>query len=79
MTVDYYAETGQIIEALTSEGLSSEADALREAMAKGSTATEILMAIRWHLQQIDRANKSANLTTKRRVRALVKELDKVLS
>jgi hypothetical protein len=45
MAIDYYAETQQIIEALSGEGMRAEADAIRNVMDGGSTATEILMGI----------------------------------
>ena len=77
--MDFYAETRAIAEAFVDEGLSSDAEALQAAMAEGATATEILMRIRWLLQQIDRANKTSNLATKRRIDELLKALDAVLS
>jgi hypothetical protein len=79
MAVDYYGEAQQIVSALKSEGLCSEAEAVRAVLEAGSTATEILMGVRWHLQQILRANQTTDLTTKLRIRRLVEELDKVLS
>jgi hypothetical protein len=79
MAIDYYEEARQIITALKSEGLLAEADAVREVMEAGVTATEILMGVRWQLKQIDGANKTANVVTKRKIRDLVEELNKVLS
>ena len=79
MAIDYYEEARTIINSLEREGLRSEADAVREVMAAGATATEILMGVRWQLQQIERANKTANVVTKRRIRELLQELNKVLS
>jgi hypothetical protein len=79
MATDYYAVTNEIIVALEAEGLTSEATALRDVMEAGSTATEILMGIRWHLQKIDGANRTTNITTKRQIRELITELDRVLS
>ena len=79
MPIDYYAETTRIIDALASEGLSAEGRPLRDVMRDGSTATEILMGVRWHLQEIARANTIISLNTMRAVRELIAELDKVLS
>ncbi len=79
MARDFYAEAEQIADGLASEGLVGEADGLRSVIASGATATEILMGVRWHLQNIDRANKTTNLDIKRKVRDLIAELNKVLS
>jgi hypothetical protein len=79
MAIDYYAEADQIINALNDEGRRAEADTLRDLIAAGSTATEIFMAIRWQLKQIDSANRITNLTTKAKIRDLVAELDRMLS
>ena len=79
MARDFYAETEQVIDALATEGLKEEADGLRNVMAGGATATEILMGVRWHLQNIDRSNRTVNLGTKRKVRELIAELNQVLS
>lgn len=46
MAFDYYAATRQIIDALASEGMGSEAKELRDVIAAGSTSTEILMGHR---------------------------------
>jgi len=79
MATDYYAATTEIIDALVAEGLVSEATALRDVMEAGSTSTEILMGIRWHLQKIDGSNATANINTKRQIRDLIAALDHVLS
>jgi hypothetical protein len=79
MAIDYYAEADQIIRALTAEGFTADANSLRDAIKGGSIGTEILMGVRWHLKQIFSANKITNLTTKRKIRELVAELDRVLS
>jgi hypothetical protein len=79
MSFDYYAEVRAIIDVLSKDGFTADASALREAIEAGSTANEILMAVRWHLQQFEDGNKPVNLGTKRRIRELIKELNKVLS
>jgi hypothetical protein len=48
-------------------------------METGSTATEILMCIRWQLREIDAGRRTLDLTTKRRIHELVAELDKILA
>jgi ABC-type branched-subunit amino acid transport system substrate-binding protein len=77
--MDYYAETHAIAAALASEGLSSDAEALRDAIAAGSTGTEILMHVRWLLRQLDEANKTSSLVTKRKIRDVLAALDRALS
>jgi hypothetical protein len=79
MARDFYAEAERIADDLTSEGLVAEADDLRNVIVTGSTATEILMGVRWHLQNIDRTNKTANVSTKRKIRELLAELNQVLA
>ena len=79
MAIDYYAEADEVMNELDAEGLTVEAESLRNIIAGGSTATEILMGLRWELRQIDDANKVADMTAKRRIRKLIAELDRVLS
>jgi hypothetical protein len=71
MTIDYYAEARELATRIQREGLAAEAQALIDAMDAGSTATEILMALRWHLTEIDQANNISNLDTRRRIRDLL--------
>ena len=75
MSTDCFSETRSLASALDAEGLSSEASALRDALDGGSTGGEILMAVRWHLQAIDHANKPFSVATKRRIRELLRELN----
>jgi hypothetical protein len=79
MARDFYDDAEQIAADLTAEGLVAEANGLRSVIASGATASEILMGVRWQLQNIDRANKTATLGTKRKVRELIAELNKVLA
>ena len=79
MARDFYAEAEEIAAALVADGLVDEAGSLRNVIASGATATEILMGMRWHLRNVDRANKTTNRDLERRVRELIAELDKVLS
>ncbi|MDE0887789.1 MAG: hypothetical protein OSB70_19925 [Myxococcota bacterium] len=51
MARDYYAEAEAVCEELEGLGRSDVADDLRAAIEGGSTATEILMALRWSLEQ----------------------------
>lgn len=51
MATDYYAEANSIARLLESDGEYEVASALREAIAAGATATEILMALRYHCEK----------------------------
>ena len=79
MSTDYYSEVRQIIAQLSSEGLSPEANALKEAMEAGATGTEILTRLRWELRQIDAATRPIGLNTKRKIHELIIALDQALA
>ena len=51
MARDYYAEARAICEELQAAGRDALAEDLLEALEGGSTATEILMGLRWNLQK----------------------------
>jgi hypothetical protein len=70
MARDYYTEASGIARSLEKHGLIIEAQALIDAIDAGSTATEILMALRWHLQRIDESNPAMGLETRCRIRDL---------
>ena len=79
MTMDYYAEAREIARCLERDGLVDDARALRNAIDSGSTGTEILMALRWHLQRIDKARPAAASSESRRhIRSLEAALGAVL-
>lgn len=78
MAMDYYAEAREVARCLQQDGFTAEASTLEEAIDSGSTGTEILMALRWHLQRIDQSNISASLQTRQRIRALVIAVDNAL-
>ena len=75
MARDYYAEAKDLAAILDRDGLPEQAQALVRAIDDGSTGTEILMALRWHLERID--SSKFKLTT--RTRARVRELGKAIS
>ena len=64
MKDDYFTQTEQIIDALESEGLLTEAEEVRDALEGGSSSTEILIGVYSSLNQIDRANRATNVETK---------------
>ena len=49
---DLYAEANKLAVYLDKEGYTAEANALRDAMAYGSTGTEICMSLRFHVSAI---------------------------
>ncbi len=51
MARDYYAEAEAVCQELESAGRADLAADLRAAVEAGSTATEILMALRWKLEE----------------------------
>jgi hypothetical protein len=78
MAPDWYAEARDMARSLDQENLKNEAQSLRDAIDNGSTATEILMALRRQLKRIDQANLSISLEMRGRIRHLVAELALVL-
>ncbi|ANM30463.1 hypothetical protein ABI59_14125 [Acidobacteria bacterium Mor1] len=77
MARDYYAEAEVVCQDLERSGRPDLAQGLRDAKARGSTATEILMGLRWKLQQA--LEEEAGLgSAEVSVRALKKSLDEVL-
>jgi hypothetical protein len=78
MAPDYYAEARDIARSLDQANLKNEAQCLRDAIDNGSTATEILMALRWQLKRVDQANLIISLEVRDRIRHLAAELASVL-
>lgn len=77
--MNYYNEAFVIADALAAEGLVTESKAIRDAIESSSTATEILMRLRWQMQQIHAAKKSLLLHSRRRIESLIAALDRELS
>ena len=65
MALDYYREAIEIAELLETEGYTDESGALKLAVASGATATEILMALRWHLERLGRTGRMNDETSAR--------------
>ena len=65
MALDYYREAIEIAELLETEGYTDESGALKLAVASGATATEILMALRWHLERLGRSGRMNDETSAR--------------
>lgn len=51
--MDLYSQIAEIVDALRDAGETAWADLLANDVQAGSTGTEILMAVRWHLRQVD--------------------------
>lgn len=52
MSFDYLSEGRSIAQELSSSGLTDWQKQIEEAIEFGSTGTEILMGVRWHLSQL---------------------------
>lgn len=65
MTRDYHAEGRDIAARLRQQGLTAEAQSLVDAIEGGSTGTEILMALRWHLDRIEKGGAVKDTDTQR--------------
>jgi hypothetical protein len=74
----YYDRARDIARELTRAGLADDALALEEAIDTGSTGTEIMMGLRWHLRRID-ASHTLEPETRQRVGDLIAELDRALA
>lgn len=73
--MDYYQEARRIAGLLRKEGLAEAASAVEEAIDGGSMATEILMGIRFNLEEV---LPQASETTASQIRSLVKEVTRAL-
>ena len=75
---DSYAEAQDVAASLEGEGLQHEADALRSAVDGGSMATEILMALRFHLRRIETLKSQVSQDTRLRARSLGQAITEAL-
>lgn len=74
---DYYAVARDLIQGLVAEGYPTHASKLQDAIDNGSTGTEILMALRFNLNEI---SKKVSLSPKllALISTLLVELNSVL-
>ncbi len=79
MARDYYQEAETLARFLELEGDHRGALSIRSAIEDGSTATEILMALRFRAQEIIAEGRPENATTRIRVREFVDALNAALS
>jgi len=75
---DYYQEAHRLALLLNQDGLPDWATRFEEAISVGFTATEILMALRWHVQQLKNARLHLSAETRRQLERLLAGLDEVL-
>jgi hypothetical protein len=73
--MDYYSEARRIAGLLRTEGLAAEAAEIENTIDGGATASEILMGIRFHLEN---ASPRASATTSRQIASLVEEVSRAL-
>ena len=78
MAYDCYKEAHALADLLRDVGLDEEASSLEGAIAGGSTATEILMALRWNLSRICNTHPNLDSSLQQRIGVLRTALDVAL-
>ncbi|WP_419727877.1 hypothetical protein [Lichenicola sp.] len=78
MAIDYYEEAREISGSIHEIGLNEEGKTLDDALKCGSTSTEILMALRYHLQRIVGDTRLPE-ELRGRCTALIEDINSVLS
>lgn len=78
MSRDYFAEATRLADDLERDGLVAQARALRDAIEGGSTGSEILMALRFHLRDLESMNLALDFKTRRCIRDLATAIDDAL-
>ena len=79
MPRDYYKEARDLGKTLKLEGCNDMEDRINFAIASGFSSTEILMKLRWELQNIDKSKFSISAETQAKLDEILFSLDKVLS
>ena len=75
---DFYLHAHRIADDLGKHGHREYKKSLEDAIAGGSTSTEILMAIRWNLQRCLKEKGILSLGLKRQITDLISKIDDVL-
>ena len=75
MPKQYWERAREIVAALRREGLNAEADVVDEAVTAACTGTELIVGVRWHLQQSGAAAKTINRDTRRAIDSLLQDID----
>ena len=71
MTRDYYADARAIAKCLADAGFAREASSIIDSLAAGSTGTEVLLELRWALQQIAKAARPVDPDVDAKIRDLI--------
>lgn len=75
---DIYADTRRFADNLTAAGVLAWPQRLRDAIAAGSTGTEIVMGIRWTLTQMLSAVPSLPVNLVEQARRIIEEASALL-
>ncbi len=75
---DIYKDARRIAQELTVRGISVWADRIEDAIASGSTGTEILMALQWNLQELQKSSIIESQGISRDVANLIDEIGMAL-
>lgn len=76
-TYDHYVEAKKVAELLAEEGHAAVGQSLLQAIAGGTSGTEIFMRLKYHLEQVLNAP-DLSAQTGGRVRLLYEKLDEAL-
>lgn len=75
---DYYEKVHEISAVLAKENLPDWSEKIETAIISGSTGTEILMAVKWHLEQLKKSKVCLSPKTKLLIVELIKRIRKAL-
>ena len=75
---DFYLHAHRIADDLGKHGQREWKKSIEDAIADGSTSTEILMAIRWNLQKCLKEKGLISLRLKKQITDLISKIDDVL-
>lgn len=78
MSYDFYDEAENIAFELENQSHEPLASLLRKDVSEGSTSTEILMSLRYHIAPAA-TDASVALSTRKRIKNLIKQIDIALS
>jgi len=76
--MDIYGEAEALIADLEAANEPADAEAIRQSMLSGSVGTEILLNLRFELQQIRKRDFVARLQLEDRIRNLIAEIERAI-
>ena len=79
MAYDYYGEARRLMVMMRHGGFDEAARALDDAITAGFTATEILMALRWHIDRFLDTNPGCSKALRQDARDLRNRIDQALA